>query len=745
MNINAVLAAEFETSEAIVAAIAGMLDEGNTIPFIARYRKEQTGAMDDTRLRALEERLTYLRGLEDRREKIEASITEQGKMTEALQKKLSAATTLAQLEDLYLPYRPKRRTRAMIAKEKGLEPLADALWAQRMQDDPVALAAAYVSEENGIADAETALQMARDILAERMADNSDVRPSLRAAMRRGQLTSSLIQRKDKNAKKAAETASDPDEDEPGERRTAVKHDAEVYAQYADYREPVLRAANHRILALNRGEKEGVLKVAIEPDTQAALDVLSRAFVRGSSRSAAQVKEASEDAWARLIEPSLERELRSELTDRANEGAIRVFADNLRELLMQPPVRGRVTLGVDPGFRNGCKLAVVDENGKVLETDIGHFTLPMKDWQREREEQRILGLVSRNHVTAIAIGNGTASRESEQFVAGLLPRMPGAAYMIVNEAGASIWSASEAAAKELPNYDVLERGAISIARRLEDPLAELIKIDPKGIGVGQYQHDLRPAQLSDALSGVVESCVSSVGVDVSTASVELLTHVAGIGETLARNIVAYREENGIGSRAQLKKVPKLGPKAFEQCAGFLRVHGREPLDATAVHPESYAAAKALLETMGIDPKQLKAGGIPGFAARVEAMGVPALAKKLGVGEMTLRDIAAELERPGRDPRDELPKPLLRTDVLSLEDLAPGMELTGTVRNVTDFGAFVDIGVHQDGLVHISRMSERFIRHPSEAAHVGDIVTVWVVEVDKQRKRIALSMVKDKAAH
>ena len=741
MDINAVLAKEFETSAQIVANIAGMLDEGNTIPFIARYRKEQTGAMDDTRLRALEERLSYLRGMEERRGKIEAAIAEQGKLTPELSAKLAAATTLAQLEDLYLPYRPKRRTRAMIAKEKGLEPLADALLAQRAGEDPEALAAAYINEENGVPDAETALRMARDILAERMADDADVRTSLRALIRRtGVLTSALVPEKAAKKQKAEET--DPDEEEPGAKRGPVKHSAEVYKQYAEYKEPVLKAANHRILALNRGEKEGLLKVAVEADQAGAEQILDRAYVRGRGACQEQVAEAGRDAWERLIEPSLERELRGELTDRANEGAIRVFAENLRELLMQPPVRGRVTLGVDPGYRNGCKLAVVDENGRVMETAIGHFTLPMKEFQEQRERQLVKGLIQRNGVTAVAIGNGTASRESEQFIASLLPELPGVSYMIVNEAGASIWSASEAAAKELPDYDVLERGAISIARRMQDPLAELIKIDPKGIGVGQYQHDLRPAQLSAALSGVVEDCVSSVGVDAATASVELLTHVAGIGETLARNIVAYREENGLTSRAQLKKVPKLGPKAFEQCAGFLRVHGREPLDATAVHPESYAAARALLEYMGVDPKELKKGGIPGFAAKVEQAGTAKLAAVLGVGEMTLSDIAQELERPGRDPREELPPPLLRTDVMEMKDLVPGMELTGTVRNVTDFGAFVDIGVHQDGLVHISRLSERFVRHPSEAVHVGDIVKVWVVDVDMARKRIALTMVKGK---
>ena len=743
MDVNAILAKELETTRDAVSAVAEMLDAGDTIPFIARYRKERTGGMDDAALRHLEERLRYLRGLEDRREKIRAAISEQGKLTETLSAKLDAASTLAQLEDLYLPYRPKRRTRAGIAKERGLQPLAEEILRQDPRVDPAKLAEAYLSEEKGVKDAEEALSGARDILAEQMAEDAETRAQLRALMRRtGMLVSSLAPQKEKkpDKKTAAELAEEPEEDTP----RAARREQEVYLQYADYRELALRAANHRILALNRGEKEGMLRVSVEPDEAGAEGILLRAFCRGFGPCRNQVEAAAKDAWKRLIEPSLERELRGELTDRANEGAIQVFAANLRELLMQPPIRGRVTLGVDPGYRNGCKLAVVDETGRVLETAIGHFTLPMRDEAaRQRERRRVLDLARRHGVTAIAIGNGTASRESEQFIAELLPELPGAAYMIVNEAGASVWSASESAAKELPDYNVLERGAISIARRLQDPLAELIKIDPKSIGVGQYQHDLRPQELSDALSGVVESCVSSVGVDAGTASKELLSHVAGISETLARNIVAYREENGLASRAQLKKVPKLGPKAFEQCAGFIRVQGKEPLDATAVHPESYSAARALLSRMGVSPKELKAGGIPGFFARVQAEGAAKLAAELGIGEPTLCDIARELERPGRDPRDELPPPLLRTDVLSLSDLKPGMELTGTVRNVTDFGAFVDIGVHQDGLVHTSRMSDRFIRHPSQAAHVGDIVTVWVVEVDEKRKRIALSMVKDKA--
>ena len=715
MDITATLAREFETDSAIVARIMALIDEGNTIPFIARYRKEQTGAMDDQKLRELSERLEYLRGLDKRREQIRAAIEEQGKLDEALCAKLASAATLSELEDLYRPYKPKRRTRAMIAREKGVEPLADAIFEQRRADDPLALAQAYISEEKGVPDAQTALQLARDILAERISDDAAIRASLRALMRRVGVL----------------------------RSAAAKEGENVYQQYADYREPVLRAAGHRILAINRGEREEWLRVSVEVDEAQAHQIICRAVIRPGSACCEAVREAARDAWSRLIEPSLEREIRNELTDRANEGAIRVFGQNLRQLLMQPPVRGRVTLGVDPGFRTGCKLAVVDENGRVLETGVGYFTLPGQEQQKARAKALILSMIRRHGVTAIAIGNGTASRESEQFIVSLLPEAPGVAYTIVSEAGASVYSASKLAAKEFPDYDVSLRSAVSIARRLQDPLAELVKIDPKAIGVGQYQHDLKQAELESALSGVVESCVSSVGVDVETASASLLTHVAGIGEALAGNIVAYREANGITSRAQLKKVPKLGPKAFEQCAGFLRVHGSNPLDATAVHPESYPVARALLEHMGVDAKALSRGGIEGITARAEREGIAALCSALNVGEMTLRDILAELEKPGRDPREALPAPVLRTDVLDISDLKPGMELTGTVRNVIDFGAFVDIGVHQDGLVHISRMADRYIRHPSEVVSVGDVVKVFVVDVDVKKKRIALSMVKGRS--
>ncbi|MCI6267451.1 MAG: RNA-binding transcriptional accessory protein [Clostridiales bacterium] len=712
MDIISRLAQEFEISTAITERVVALLDEGNTVPFIARYRKEQTGAMDDQKLRELSERLDYLRSLDKRREQIEGAIDEQGRLTDELRAQLAGAQTLAGLEDIYRPFKPKRRTRAMIAREKGVEPLAKAIFTQRRGDDPMKLAAAYIDGEKGVPDAQTAIQLAQDIIAEEISDDAAIRASLRALVKRSGVLRSVQAREGEN----------------------------VYAQYADYREPVMRAADHRILALNRGEREEWLKVSIEVDDALANQTICRAVIDPPSACCEIVREAAKDAWSRLIGPSLEREIRNELTDRANEGAIRVFGQNVKQLLMQPPIRGKVTLGVDPGFRTGCKLAVVDETGKVLETGVGHFTLPGQERQKAAAKQLILSMARRHHVTAIAIGNGTASRESEQFIASLLPELPGVKYMIVSEAGASVYSASKLAAEEFPEYDVSLRSAVSIARRMQDPLAELVKIDPKAIGVGQYQHDLKQAELESALSGVVESCVSSVGVDVETASVQLLTHVAGIGKALAANIVSYREENGITSRAQLKKVPKLGPKAFEQCAGFLRVRGSNPLDATAVHPESYPAAKALLERLGYDVKDIRRGGIAGVTARVQELGAGKLAGELGVGEMTLLDIASELEKPGRDPREDLPAPVLRTDVLSMEDLVPGMELTGTVRNVIDFGAFVDIGVHQDGLVHISRMSEKFIRHPSEAVAVGDVVRVWVVDVDQKKKRIALTMVK-----
>ena len=718
MDFVAVLAREFSLRPEQVRAVIELLDAGNTVPFIARYRKEATGSLDDQLLRELTERLEYLRSLDKRRMEIEKSLAEQQVLTDELRAALAAAATLAELEDIYRPFRPKRRTRATIARERGLDGLAQALLLQQpFKGTLETLAAPYINNEKDVPDAESALAGARDIIAEAISDDAALRKVLRGLlMRDGVLTA-----------------------------CAAKEEDSVYSMYYAYSERVPRVADHRVLAINRGEKEGFLKVSLTAPDETANRVIAQRYVRPGALTAPQVSMAAQDAWDRLIFPSLEREVRSELTDRANVGAIRVFSQNLQQLLMQPPIKGRVTLGVDPGFRTGCKLAVVDENGKVLSTGVGHFTLPGQEAAKARARAEIVALCRKFGVTAVAIGNGTASREAEQFIASLLPELPeGAAYMIVSEAGASVYSASKLAAEEFPQFDVSLRSAVSIARRMQDPLAELVKIDPKAIGVGQYQHDLKESQLEEALNGVVEGCVNSVGVEVSTASPALLAHVAGIGPALAKNIVAYREENGVKSRAELKKVPKLGPKAFEQCAGFLRVRdGRNALDATAVHPESYDAAKALLETLGYRLADVKAGGLGGLSARVQERGVKALARELGVGEPTLNDIVRELQKPGRDPRDDLPKPILRTDVLDLKDLAPGMELNGTVRNVIDFGAFVDIGVHQDGLVHISRMSDRFIRHPGEVVKVGDVVKVWVVEVDVKKQRVALSMLPPRA--
>ena len=718
MDITAILCQEFHLKKQQCENVLKLIDDGNTIPFIARYRKEMTDSLDDQVLREIFERLQYLRGLDKRRSEIESALQEQGNLTDELSAKLAAASTLAELEDLYRPFRPKRRTRATIAKEKGLEPLALQLLMQNeKKKTPEQIAETFLQPDRGVETVEDALQGARDILAEQFSDDADARKKLRElAFRTGVLES-------KKAK---------DEDS-------------VYSMYYDFSQEVRNLPGHRILAVNRGEREEFLKVTVRMDEVASVGILERAFVREGSMTTQQVKTACQDAWERLVEPSLEREVRAELTDRAGTAAIQVFGKNLHQLLMAPPVKGKVTLGVDPGFRTGCKLAVVDENGKVLATGVGHFTLPGQEAAKARAKAEILAMCRKYGVTAIAIGNGTASREAEQFIAGLLPELGGqAAYMIVSEAGASVYSASKLAAEEFPQYDVSLRSAVSIARRMQDPLAELVKIDPKAIGVGQYQHDLKESQLEEALDGVVEGCVNSVGVELSTASPSLLSHVAGIGPALAKNIVAYREENGITSRAQLKKVPKLGPKAFEQCAGFLRVRdSQNALDATAVHPESYEAAKALLEKLGYQLSDIKAGKLPDLNVRMEEIGVKKLAEELGVGEPTLKDIARELQKPGRDPRDDLPKPVLRTDVLAIEDLAPGMELMGTVRNVIDFGAFVDIGVHQDGLVHISRMANRYIKHPAEVVKVGDVIKVWVVEVDAKKKRIALTMLPPKA--
>ena len=714
MDFVAVLAREFSLRPEQVRAVIELLDAGNTVPFIARYRKEATGSLDDQLLRELTERLEYLRSLDKRRMEIEKSLAEQQVLTDELRAALAAAATLAELEDIYRPFRPKRRTRATIARERGLEGLAQALLLQQpFKGTLETLAAPYINNEKDVPDAESALAGARDIIAETISDDAALRKVLRGLLMRDGVLNAC----------------------------AAKEEDSVYSMYYAYSERVPRVADHRVLAINRGEKEGFLKVSLTAPDETANRVIAQRYVRPGALTAPQVAMAAQDAWDRLIFPSLEREVRSELTDRANVGAIRVFSQNLQQLLMQPPIKGRVTLGVDPGFRTGCKLAVVDENGKVLETGVGHFTLPGQTRQQEQARQLICGMVARHHVTAIAIGNGTASRESEQFIASLLPSLPqGVAYTIVSEAGASVYSASKLAAQEFPDFDVSLRSAVSIARRMQDPLAELVKIDPRSIGVGQYQHDLKQNELTAALDGVVEHCVNSVGVELSTASAELLSHVAGIGPALAKNIVAYRDENGLPSRAALKKVPKLGPRAYEQCAGFLRVQGsKNPLDATAVHPESYDAAKALLRALDITADELKKGGIPGILEKARAYGLEKLAGETGLGLPTLQDILAELQKPGRDPREDLPQPILRTDVLDIKDLKPGMELMGTVRNVIDFGAFVDIGVHQDGLVHISRMANRFIKHPSEAAKVGDRVKVWVVEVDEKKKRIALSMI------
>ena len=717
MDIQAMLAAEFRVRPAQVESVVKLIDEGNTIPFIARYRKEATGSLDDQTLREMSERLTALRKLDARRAEIEKALTEQGVLTDELTGKLAAAKTLSEMEDIYRPYRPKRRTRATIARERGLEPLSTLILLQQpFKGTLEEQAAKFISEEKGVPDAEAALSGARDLIAETLSDDADKRKRLRETFQRQAVL---------------------------ETKAATEEDS-VYRQYYEYSEPIARIPAHRVLAINRGEREGFLKVALRMDAVQAEDILKKDLIHSQGECARQLELACEDAWDRLIAPAVERELRGELSDKAGEGAIHVFSQNLHQLLMQPPVKGHVTLGVDPGFRTGCKLAVIDETGRVLETGVGYFTLPVHEKQKEQAKATVAGMIARHHVTAIAIGNGTASRESEAFVAQLLKEIPRGneiKYAIVNEAGASVYSASKLGAEEFPQFDVSLRSAVSIARRLQDPLAELVKIDPKSIGVGQYQHDLKEAELSDALDGVVESCVNAVGVELSTASPSLLSHVAGVGPALAKNIAAYRDENGIPTRAALKKVPKLGPRAFEQCAGFLRVReSKNPLDATGVHPESYAAAKELIETLGYELSDMRGGAPEDFAAKVKLFGAERLAEKLGLGLPTLNDIVAELVKPGRDPRDDLPPVLLRSDVLSMDDLAPGMELTGTVRNVIDFGAFVDIGVHQDGLVHISRMSGKFIRHPSEVVKVGDVVKVWVVDVDKKKNRIALTMLK-----
>ena len=691
------------------------MDEGNTIPFIARYRKEATGSLDDQVLRKLQERLTYLRSLEARRGEIQAAIEGQEKLTPEIEAALQRAATLTELEDIYRPFRPKRKTRASVAREKGLEPLAAWILSQK-PGDPEKQAAAFVSEEKGVPSPAEALAGASDILAEDIADNAAIRKELRAfAFRTGLFQSKAVK---------------PEE-------------SSVYENYYDFSEPVAKLAGHRLLAIERGEREGLLRAAVKIDDGAAVSALQKRFVKNDTPAARLVATACADSFSRLLFPAIEREVRSQLSEEASAGAIRIFSENLRQLLLQPPVKNAVTLGFDPAFRTGCKIAVVDGTGKVLDTTVVYPTMPHND--QKGAAKTLTALIRKYGVTVIAIGNGTASRESEQFIAGMLRDLPEkVSYMVVSEAGASVYSASKLGAEEFPQFDVSLRSAVSIARRLQDPLAELVKIDPKAIGVGQYQHDMPQKQLGDALDGVVEACVNGVGVDLNTASQPLLARVSGINAAVARNIVAYREENGrFTDRSQLKKVPKLGAKAFEQSAGFLRITGGESvLDATGVHPESYKAAKALLTACGYSLADVEAGAIGELKARAEKLGLSALAEKLSVGLPTLRDIIEELMKPGRDPRDELPPPLLRTDVMEMKDLKPGMELKGTVRNVIDFGAFVDIGVHQDGLVHISQLSDRFVRHPLEVVKVGDIVTVWVLEVDLRKKRISLTMKKPK---
>ena len=702
-SIVEILARELGQKQQYIENVVNLIDEGNTIPFIARYRKEMHGAMDDTTLRNLETRLTYLRNLQQRRDEVKKSIENQGKLTEELSAAIDNAATMTEVEDLYRPYKQKRRTRGSIAREKGLDPLAQAIFAQDGQDIE-ALAKTFLDEEKGVASVEDAIAGACDIIAENLSDDAEIRKNLRGLIaRRGSLISK---------------ADDPEADT-------------VYKLYYDFNQSIARLLDHQILAINRGEKEGILKVSITLPGNEGPALVCRAALKPTMQVSQLVKAAAEDAFDRLIFPSVQREIRNELTDRASQGAIANFALNLKPLLMQPPVKGFVTMGLDPGYRNGCKVAVIDPTGKVLDTAVVYPTFSER---KKQEAISILSQLMRKHeVKHIAIGNGTASRETEAMTVELLRSFPEASYMIVNEAGASVYSASPLAAEEFPEYDVNLRSAVSIARRLQDPLAELVKIDPKAIGVGQYQHDCPQKELDEALGAVVEDCVNAVGVDANTASRSLLQQVSGLTAATAKNIVAYREENGpFTSRSQLKKVPKLGPKTFEQCAGFLRIpESKEVLDNTGVHPESYPAAKALLKLLPSDDRTQ-------LPKLLENYGLKKAAENCGVGEPTLADIAKELAKPGRDPRDELPKPILRKDVLEMKDLKPGMVLTGTVRNVIDFGVFVDIGVHQDGLVHISEVCNRRLKHPSEAVQVGDVVDVVVLSVDEKRHRISLSM-------
>lgn len=713
MEINKILAEEFKLRQEQVVNTVALIEDGKTIPFIARYRKELTGSLDDQILRELSDRLTYLRNLEIRKSEVSSSIAEQGKLTEEISSALDKAETLVEVEDIYRPFKPKRKTRASIAREKGLEVLADLIG---RQDDKLDLhneSQKFINVENGLETEEEVIQGASDIIAENVSDDAELRKSIR-----------------KLYEKAAKIES----------RASDENAETVYQNYYEFCEPVSKIADHRILALDRGEKEGALKVSVSIDEEFCFSIAERKYVINNTDSGNIVKAAVQDSCKRLIMPSVEREIRAELTARAAEGAIKVFSSNLRQLLLQPPIKNSVTLGLDPAYRTGCKIAVVDSIGKVLDTTVIYPTPPQK--KIEEAKTKLKKLITKYGVTTIAIGNGTASRESEEFVAELIKEIPqNVSYMVVSEAGASVYSASKLAAEEFPEYDVSLRSAVSIARRLQDPLAELVKIDPKAIGVGQYQHDMPKARMNEALSGVVEDCVNSVGVDLNTASYSLLAYISGINSSVAKNIVKYREENGaFTDRKQLLKVPKLGKKAFEQCAGFLRVRdGKNPLDNTAVHPESYEAAKELMNECGFKLSDIGTPEIRMINENVKALDKKLICEKLGIGMPTLADIVDELQKPGRDPRDELPPPLMRSgDIMEIKDLKPGMELSGTVRNVIDFGVFVDIGVHEDGLVHISQICDRFIKHPLEAVKVGQVVKVKVIDVDVKRKRISLTM-------
>ena len=710
MDIILALTEELKVEKWQVEAAVKLIDEGNTIPFISRYRKEATGALNDEVLRNLYERLNYLRNLEDKKTQVLASIEEQGKLTEELKKQILAAQTLVVVEDLYRPYRPKRRTRATIAKEKGLAPLANIILLQMTDKSLEEEAKAFLSEEKEVKTPQDAIAGAKDIVAESISDEADYRIRIRdMTVKKGRVVSAA-----KNPKESS-----------------------VYEMYYEYEEPIAKVAGHRVLALNRGEKEKILTVKIEAPTEDIIRYLEKQVITRSNPNTTPVlRDVVEDSYSRLIGPAIEREIRNDMTEKAEDGAIKVFKKNLEQLLMQPPIVGQVVLGWDPAFRTGCKLAVVDPTGKVLDTVVVYPTAPTTPAKIAAAKETVKKLIRKYNITLISLGNGTASRESEQVIVEMLKEITeNVHYVITNEAGASVYSASKLATEEFPNFDVGQRSAASIARRLQDPLAELVKIDPKSIGVGQYQHDMNQKKLGEALSGVVEDCVNKVGVDLNTASVSLLEYVSGVSKAIAKNIVTYREENGrFEDRKQLLKVAKLGPKAFEQCAGFLRITGgKNPLDATSVHPESYEAAEKFLDSMGMKPADIFGGNAVYYVKDYKKM-----AEKLGVGEMTLRDIVKELTKPGRDPREEMPKPVLRTDVLDMKDLKEGMVLKGTVRNVIDFGAFVDIGVHQDGLVHISEMTERFIKHPLEAVSVGDVVDVKVLSVDLKKKRISLTM-------